>query len=665
MKTKGLLLLLLMLVGHIAVQAQLDEDRFELLEEQLDRFSKQETNLNKKIDISALGTVSEIITAVAQQSKLNITIDPQLKQAVVSNFSKVKIKDLLLYLCRQYNLDLAFSGSIITVFPHKKELPVPKEKELAKYNAFTNKLSLDAKAEPLDKLLRSITQSTGQNVVASKKAQQLAVSVFVEKTEIEDALGLLARANELQLSKTDEGAFYLALKEEEIDPTLAKNKNAKNRLSMGAGVDYQAIQNLSMLVTTDSFSQEQYLDIEAIDIPLLDLIQAVSIELGQNYFLFEEGGANGGRGQQRGRNNNNNRQQNGTASNPAISMKLSHATYSEFLDYILTGTTLTYKLSEGIYLIGDREQEGLRTAKVVQLQNRSAQEIEKVIPSDLQERVDIQPFLELNAVLLSGAAPEVAEIEAFLQSIDKLVPVVNIELIILDVQRSLINESNLEMGLGESPASDQATLTPGVSFSFGAETINRLLNTLAGRGIVNLGRVVPNFYVSMGAVEDAGLIKTKSRPQLSTLNSHEATFTVGETRYYQETKTTVQGVQGTVTQQDVNFKSVQANFTIGILPQVSGDEQITVDITVSQSDFTGETQIGAPPAQYTRTFESALRVRNGEMIVLGGLNTKRKEESAKGAPFLARIPLLNLLGSRKKTKSDSELLIFIKPTIVY
>ncbi|EJF51810.1 type II secretory pathway, component PulD [Saprospira grandis DSM 2844] len=664
MKTKYLLLLLLMLVGHIVVQAQLDEDRFELLEEQLDRFSKQETNLNKKIDISALGTVSEIIMAVAQQTKLNITIDPQLKQAVDSNFSKVKIKDLLLYLCRQYDLDLAFSGSIITVFPHKKELPVPKEKELAKYNAFSNKLSLDAKAEPLDKLLRSITRSTGQNVVASKKAQQLAVSVFVEKAEVEDALGLLARANELQLSKTDEGAFYLALKEEEVDPILAKNKNAKNRLSMGAGVDYQAIQNLSMLVTTDSFSQEQYLDIEAIDIPLLDLIQAVSIELGQNYFLFEEGGANRGRGQQRGRNNNS-RQQNGTASNPAISMKLSQATYSEFLDYILTGTSFTYKLSEGIYLIGDREQEGLRTAKVVQLQNRSAQEIEKVIPSDLQERVDIQPFLELNAVLLSGAAPEVAEIEAFLQSIDKLVPVVNIELIILDVQRSLINESNLEMGLGESPASDQATLTPGVSFSFGAETINRLLNTLAGRGIVNLGRVVPNFYVSMGAVEDAGLIKTKSRPQLSTLNSHEATFTVGETRYYQETRTTVQGVQGTVTQQDINFKSVQANFTIGIRPQVSGDEQITVDITVSQSDFTGETQIGAPPAQYSRTFESALRVRNGEMIVLGGLSTKRKEESAKGAPFLARIPLLNLLGSRKKTKSDSELLIFIKPTIVY
>lgn len=662
---KAIYLLITFVFFSLSLGAQIGDDRFELLAEKMEQFSKQQTNLNKKIDISALGTIPEIIAAIAQQTKINITVDPQIQDKIVSNFSKVKVQDLLLYLCKQYDLDLSFSGSIISVFRYKAPVLKPKEKEKAKFNPFNSRISIDLQNDTLETAAREMAKASGQNIIVSKNAKNQIVSAFVDKTSLEDALNMMARSNDLKISKTPEGAFYISMKEEEdIDLEDPNARKGNSRLKkMGAGIDYQAIKNLSIVIYQDSSITEDWLiDVEAANVPFLDVIKGVSIELGRDYFLFED---NGGRPLKTGKQSKYNNNQNNNNQNGGISLKLEGATYEEFLDYILKGTELTYKIDEGIYLIGDRNREGLRDSKVIQLQNRSANEIEKIIPPELQEGVEVSPFLELNAVVVSGSAPAVAEIEEFLKSIDKLVPVVNIELIIMDVQRNLLNESGLEMGVGENPAQDQATLTPGLDFSFGANTINRLLNTLAGQGIVNLGQVVPNFYVSLRAVEDAGVIKTRSRPQLSTLNSHEASFTVGETRYYQETTTTVQGNQAPVTQQAINFKSVQANFTITMTPFVSGDEQITMDVVVTQSDFAGEVQLGAPPAQFSRTFDSEVRVRNGEMIVLGGLDTKRREQSSRGAPFLARIPILKLLGNRKKTKSDTELLVFIKPTIVY
>ena len=173
-----------------------------------------------------------------------------------------------------------------------------------------------------------------------------------------------------------------------------------------------------------------------------------------------------------------------------------------------------------------------------------------------------------------------------MRGIDKLVPVVMIELIIMDVQRNRLTETGIQMGVGDQPVeSERLGLLPGVDFQLGAGSINKLLTMLSGQGIVNLGKVVPNFCLSIQAMEEVGLVKTHSRPQLSTLNSHEANFNIGETRYYQESRTTVQGVQGAVTQQDINFKSVQADFTINVTPYVSGDEQITLAIEVQQSDF--------------------------------------------------------------------------------
>ena len=95
------------------------------------------------------------------------------------------------------------------------------------------------------------------------------------------------------------------------------------------------------------------------------------------------------------------------------------------LRFILQDTKYTFSVDKGVYLIGDRMDEGLRQQRLVQLHNRSAVDsLVAVIPMELRQGVEIKEFKELNGVLLTGSGPQVDEIERFLRQIDKVVPMI-------------------------------------------------------------------------------------------------------------------------------------------------------------------------------------------------------------------------------------------------
>jgi type IV pilus assembly protein PilQ len=61
-----------------------------------------------------------------------------------------------------------------------------------------------------------------------------------------------------------------------------------------------------------------------------------------------------------------------------------------------------------------------------------------------------------------------------------------------------------------------------------------------------------------------------------------------------------------------------------------------------------------------------IRVKNEDMIVLGGLEEVRHTRSGSGVPILSRIPILRwLFSSRSSAKQTNKLIVFIKPTVMY
>jgi type IV pilus assembly protein PilQ len=88
-----------------------------------------------------------------------------------------------------------------------------------------------------------------------------------------------------------------------------------------------------------------------------------------------------------------------------------------------------------------------------------------------------------------------------------------------------------------------------------------------------------------------------------------------------------------------------------------------IDTRREEFDFSRSVQ-GFPPKE-SRSAQTELLVKNGDTIVIGGIITKKNTVDESGVPFLRKIPILGwLFKSEEKRDDESELLIFLTPTVV-
>ncbi|GAB1856178.1 general secretion pathway protein GspD [Flavobacteriaceae bacterium MHTCC 0001] len=290
-----------------------------------------------------------------------------------------------------------------------------------------------------------------------------------------------------------------------------------------------------------------------------------------------------------------------------------------------------------------------------------------LLPEDLKEDLRIAVDYELNSFYVSGAAAKIERFKAFIKKIDKPVPVVMIEVMIVEAKRNATVETGVNWGIGDAPTETKGNIFPSADFTFGANTINKVINGFDAFGSKPLdAKLVPNFFATVKAMESNGNLKIRSTPKLATLNGHKATFSNGQTSYYAITQRNIFGADNPQTSEITNYAPIDAELGLTIKPMVSGNGQITLDIFVVQSSFGTRIADDAPPDLISREFTSIIRVEDQGIAVLGGLEEREKNDSGSGVPFLARIPIIKwLFSQRKRTDSKSKLTVFIKPTVIY
>ena len=296
-----------------------------------------------------------------------------------------------------------------------------------------------------------------------------------------------------------------------------------------------------------------------------------------------------------------------------------------------------------------------------------AEAIVNILPDDIVSDLDIKIDYELNSFLISGPAANINRFKNFIKEIDKPVPVILIEVMIIEVNRSSTVETGVSWGIGDGPTKTRGGIFPTTDLTLGAETVNKVIGGFDGFGSLNIGQLVPDFFATIKAMEQNGNIRIRSTPKLSTLNGHRARLSIGETTYYVVTNQNFFGSQIPTSSEIRNYQPIDAELAISIKPLVSGNGQVTLDINVLQSDFSGERiENDAPPGLTSREFSSIIRVQNQDLVILGGLEEKTKNDSGTGVPFLARVPVIKwLFSSRKREDSRRKLTILIKPTVIY
>lgn len=607
------------------------QDRFQFLQNKLDSLAISSIPaLNEKVNISVTNvSIQEFLRGIANSSALNINVDPSINVQIINNFTNVRVSDVLVFLCRQYDLHVSVIGAILNIYRKpKEELPPPK-KQLVIFDQASGLVSIQCANEELAAFTRAFVDQTGYNLIPAPGTDRLPVSAYIQKLPVEGALEKFSFANNLKIRKTGDQVFVI----EKNDPLPAQNSNNRKG-SLTRKTATGEIELEIKRLSGDSIS------VTAEKVPLTDIILWAADELKMDYFFTSpvQGDA---------------------------SLKIKAISFPSLLDFIFRNTAYSYQTVNNVYVIGDNKGREMKEFRMVQLQNRPVTKIIEFIPGELTRDLEIKEFPELNGLLIGGISSRIQGLESFMKSIDQVVPVIMIEVMIIDIKNSHIVSTGIEAGLGDKPVQTQGGVFPGVDMSFGAQSINNMINSFNGFGTVKIGKVTPNFYMNLKAMENDGMINIRSTPKLSTLNGHEAEMSIGNKEYYLEENSNIYGSLSSSQTITRVYKPVEAKLMVKIKPVVSGEDQITLDIEVEQGDFTERISQYAPPGEVSRTFKSLIRVKNQEMILLGGLEEKRNKDSGTGVPLLARIPVIKwLFSSKTSERSKSKLNIFIKPTII-
>jgi len=650
-------------------------------------------------------SLADMLRNVAKVAKVNLTIKGADNMMITTNFSRITVRDLIFFLCKEYGLDIDVTGNIVSLRPATPPPTKPKIPNITFY--ITSKsLSYDLGGDKLGDVTRKITSLTGENFLVPPTYASKQVSGYAETMPLEKALQLLASMNGFAITRNAQGVWEVGAE------TPPDNGGASGAAGGGAGGAQgpggRGGVGLGAAGMGAGMAGKGYNQIPGLSIDSLGLITA-RLERGNvreiitticeqrklNYFFI-------------------------SSVDLQTSIFVRDVTFETLLAVMFAGTPYSYYMSNGIYIFGSASgatgtgaaggqsgpeggggpSSGARrpggasggapgtgdtgggtqgpswsgsggtgsffTAKAIPLNNRSVSKVDELIPDQLKQGLQIKPLPDLNSIIVCGDQRQVARLEDFLNGIDKSIKLVTIEVIIVDATKSFSQEVGLNMGIGQSPApKTSGTLSPGINMSFNANSVNNIIGSMNGFGSVNLGHVGPDFYLSLKALEDNGNLVVRSTPKLSTLNGHEAELKSGETQYYKEIQNTFMGTQNPMQTESYTWKSVEANMSVKITPFISTDNSITLDIEIEETEFLARIEQDAPPGTATRNFKSQIRVEDGEMVLLGGIDRNTSQRNTSGLPYIARVPILRwIFGSTTNSKEDHKLNVFIKPTLL-
>lgn len=118
-----------------------------------------------------------------------------------------------------------------------------------------------------------------------------------------------------------------------------------------------------------------------------------------------------------------------------------------------------------------------------------------------------------------------------------------------------------------------------------------------------------------------------------------------------------------------SFEEKPIGITMKVLPNVSPNGYVTMDLEPKVSNLQGEQPFGALGFSYPITSEEAVKtramVKDGDTIVIGGLIRQEDSFDGQKVPLLHSIPVLGwLFKAHEKTVAKRNLLIFVTPTII-
>jgi general secretion pathway protein D len=275
----------------------------------------------------------------------------------------------------------------------------------------------------------------------------------------------------------------------------------------------------------------------------------------------------------------------------------------------------------------------------------------------------IQLIQNQNALVLRGTPDQMVLAEKLLNDIDKPKAEVVIDIAVMQVSRSQVQQlgtnpptsasvvwqNNQTSGSGSGGSGSQFTIS-----QLGRLTSNNFLVTIPG--------------ASVTALMSDSHTKLLQNPEIRALDNEKATLKIGD-RVPVATGSFAPGIGGGSISPLVNtqFQYLDVGVNIDIVPHIHSENEVTLKMVLEISSVTGSQNIGgiSQPVIGQRRIEHETRLHDGDVNLVGGILEDSETQSLSGYPGLAKIPILKYLFAQEdKQRRENEIVFAITPHIV-
>ena len=275
----------------------------------------------------------------------------------------------------------------------------------------------------------------------------------------------------------------------------------------------------------------------------------------------------------------------------------------------------------------------------------------------------IQADVGLNALIISGDNNFIGAVESIIRQLDVKRAQIIIEVIIAELTDDFRKEFGVDW-IYNSPQGGAVLdlsgrlgqlATSGNQIGTGIGLAQGGLFGAAYQGTVNDGWGA--LYKLLNSDTRSNILAT---PYIVTLDNEEASFVVGENRPF--VTGTVTGSNDQVTR-TIERRDVGINLVI--TPQVTGGDTVKLSINQEISNVLPGSTDSEQITTTVRKITTNVQVRDGGLIILGGLLSDTQTEEISKLPGLGDIPFLGYLFRDQSTRlTKTNLMIFMRPRII-
>jgi general secretion pathway protein D len=288
----------------------------------------------------------------------------------------------------------------------------------------------------------------------------------------------------------------------------------------------------------------------------------------------------------------------------------------------------------------------------------------------------IQPLPSESAIVVRGTPDQLALAQWLIGDLDRSKSEVVIDVAIMQINR----DKSRTLGINP-PTSGTVQLQQNVNTTTTTATTNSgaggTVTQSNGNGSINLNTLgnlnATDFTVTISQATATALFSDSDtrliqKPQIRAIDGQKASLKIGQ-RVPVATGSFQPGIGGVGINPLVNtqFQYLDVGVNIDVTPRVHANGDVTMKITMEVSEVDSTSNIGGinQPVIGQRKIEHEVRLKEGEVNLLGGMMEDQQTRALTGFPLLSQIPILKyLFGQTTTGHSETETVFVLIPHIV-